>query len=261
MNTEVKCHDVNTFSLANLLKIQTKKSESKLLIFPPSNPFCADNIKNCWFDSCYWREKDAIIGESKGRHITWFVKPPQDATESAWVLRHYYRGGFIAKITRDNFFYSGIKNTRAFKEIGLLHIMRETGLPVPKPIGGCVRLKGLFYTADLLMEKIAAKDLVAKLKIGQLAEKLWTKIGKTIAEFHQKGIYHADLNAHNILLDEEGKVWLIDFDRCEQRVVSPLWQQQNIERLKRSLLKEKGLHTQFFFDDESWQWLLAGYRS
>ena len=260
MNTELKCHDVHSLSLANLLKIQIKKSESKLLIFPSSNPFCANNIKEYWFDSRFWREKQAIIGESKGRHITWFVKPPQDAAESAWVLRHYYRGGLIAKITSGNFFYTGIKNTRAYKEIRLLQVMREIGLPVPKPIGGSVRRKGLFYTADLLMEKIEAKDLVAKLKVGQLAENLWKKIGKTIAEFHQKGIYHADLNTHNILLDEDDKVWLIDFDRCEQRVASSSWQQYNLERLKRSLLKEKSLHCQFFFDDKNWQWLLVGYR-
>jgi len=212
-----------------------------------------------WFDNDYWREKDAVIGQSKGRHVTWFVKPPQNAAESAWVLRHYYRGGLIAKITLDNFFYSGIKNTRAFKEISLLQTMREMNLPVPKPIGGCVQRKGLFYTADLLMEKIAARDLVAKLQVGRLAEKIWTKIGKTIAEFHQKGIYHADLNAHNILLDEEDKIWLIDFDRCEQRALNSSWQQQNLARLKRSFLKEKGLQTQLFFDDENWQWLLAGY--
>lgn len=232
-----------------------------MLIVPCVNLFCIDNIKEGWFDSGYWRKKNAIIGESKGRNTTWFVTPPQDATETAWVLRHYYRGGFIAKITRDNFFYSGIKNTRGFREISLLQTMRDMDLPAPKPIGGRIRRKGLFYTADLLMEKIAAKDLVAKLKNGRLTEKVWRKIGKTVAEFHQKGIYHADLNAHNILLDEADKVWLIDFDRCEQRTVSRSWQQQNLERLKRSFLKEKGLHTQFLFDDKSWQWLLLGYQS
>jgi len=247
--------------LANLLKIQTKKSESKLLIVPSGNSFCVDHIREGWFDSLYWREKDAIIGESKGRHITWFVKPPQDAAESAWVLRHYYRGGFVAKVTQDNFFYTGIKSTRAYKEVRLLQTIREMGLPVPQPIGGCIRRKGLFYTADLLMEKIAASDLVAKLSVAQLAEKYWIKIGKTIAKFHQKGIYHADLNAHNILLDKEDKVWLIDFDRCQQRTVNHSWQQQNLARLKRSLLKEKGLHIPFFFDDKNWQWLLVGYRN
>ena len=218
-------------------------------------------MQACWLESGYWQEKDAILGESRGRHITWFIKPPPDTGDSAWVLRHYYRGGLVARITHDHFFYPGIKNTRAFREVRLLQTMLELKLPVPKPIGASVMRKGLFYTADLLMEKIAAKDLVAKLKIDYLSETVWKNIGKTIANFHRQGIYHADLNAHNILLDSVDKVWLIDFDRCQKRTVNDTWQQRNLERLKRSLLKEKRLHSQFYFDDQSWQYLLKGYQS
>ncbi len=232
-----------------------------MLIFPQNDLPSSRNIQADWFDCNYWQQQNAIIGQSKGRHITWFIQPPQEIDDSVWVLRHYYRGGLIAKLTRDQFVYSGMEQTRGFREVSLLQTMLEMGLPVPKPIGARVSRKGLFYTADLLMEKIEGKDLVAKLKEGQLSEKLWNKIGKSIANFHQNGIYHADLNAHNILLDEAEQCWLIDFDRCEQRAIHSAWQQQNLERLKRSFVKEQGLHRQFYFDKNSWQCLLAGYQS
>jgi 3-deoxy-D-manno-octulosonic acid kinase len=243
------------------LKIHTKNSKSHVLIFLQNDPSSSSNIKGDWFDCDHWQQRNAIIGQSRGRHITWFIQPPQELDDSAWVLRHYYRGGLIAKLTDDQFVYTGMKQTRGFREVSLLQTMLEMGLPVPKPIGARVTRKGLFYTADLLMEKIQAKDLVAKLKVGRLSEELWGNVGKTIASFHQKGIYHADLNAHNILLDEAEQCWLIDFDRCEQRAIHSDWQQQNIQRLKRSFVKEQELHPQFYFDDNSWQCLLAGYQS
>lgn len=214
-----------------------------------------------WFNAEYWRTNNAITGTSTGRHTTWFIKPPSEIGGSDWVLRHYYRGGLIAKITRDKFVYVGLKRTRGFLEVKLLDYMQQMGLPVPAVIGARIQRHGLFYRADLLMEKIEAKDLVAKLSLSKLSKEIWHSIGKTIALFHQKGIYHADLNAHNLLIDDANKVWLIDFDRCEKRPIQDAWQQNNIERLHRSFIKEKGLISNFNFDDESWKYLLEGYRS
>jgi 3-deoxy-D-manno-octulosonic acid kinase len=73
---------------------------------------------------------------------------------------------------------------------------------------------GPFYRADILIERIrGAKDLVALLKQGPIAGEVWHKIGKTVRQLHDAGVYHADLNSHNLLLDKEGKVWVIDFDK------------------------------------------------
>jgi 3-deoxy-D-manno-octulosonic acid kinase len=72
---------------------------------------------------------------------------------------------------------------------------------------------GPFYRADILIERIrGAKDLVALLKQGPIAGEVWHKIGKTVRQLHDAGVY-ADLNSHNLLLDKEGKVWVIDFDK------------------------------------------------
>ena len=43
--------------------------------------------------------------------------------------------------------------------------------------------------------------------------------------------------AHNLMLDQHGMVWLLDFDRGALRAPARDWQQDNLARLQRSLRK------------------------
>jgi 3-deoxy-D-manno-octulosonic acid kinase len=212
----------------------------------------------------YWQQRNAITGSAQGRGTTWFIgmqsktKPTQH-----WVLRHYYRGGLIGKVINDSYIYTGSNNTRAAKEYNLLHYMNTMGLPAPKPIAYRVTRHGLFYKADLLSSRINnATDLVDILTKNTLADEQWHNIGATIKQFHNIGIYHHDLNAHNILIDDKNDVFLIDFDRGEVRadnMKSALWKQKNMARLERSFLKELDKLSQFYFTNENWQTLMNGY--
>jgi len=215
------------------------------------------NKINRYFDIDFWEISNLVVGQSKGRNITWFVK--SNLSELAWVLRHYYRGGQIAKLINDQYFFASIKSTRVYKEIALLEKMLALGLPVPKPIAGRVRRKGLFYSADLIMEKLDAQDLVALLKESHFKEALWSSIGYTIAQFHNQNIYHSDLNAHNILIDSSDKVWIIDFDKCELRENKGSWKNENMERLKRSFEKEKNKYSSLNYNNECWNILKTAY--
>ena len=212
---------------------------------------------NRYFDISFWKDNDLVVGQSKGRNITWFVQ--SNLCDLPWVLRHYYRGGLIAKLINDRYLYSSLQNTRVYKEIALLEKMLSLGLPVPKPIAGKIQRKGFFYSADLLMEKLDARDLVALLKQSNFNETLWTNIGETIAEFHNQSIYHSDLNAHNILVDDKNKIWLIDFDKCEFRDDSSSWKNDNMERLNRSFEKEKNKFSSFNYNNGCWKILNAAY--
>jgi len=177
-----------------------------------------------------------------------------------WVLRHYYRGGLIGKIINDKYLFTGQKNTRAACEFQLLNILQGLTLPAPKPIAYRVTKQGPFYRADLLSSRIEhAQDLVAILSQRELAEQEWFEIGRVIRRFHDAGIYHHDLNSHNILIDHQKNVWLIDFDRGEQRAVSSVWQQANMARLLRSFEKEKTKLATFYWQKSDWQFLLEGY--
>jgi 3-deoxy-D-manno-octulosonic acid kinase len=84
-------------------------------------------------------------------------------------------------------------------------------------------------------------------------------IGACLCRFHEEGVYHADLNARNILLSDSGRVYLIDFDRGALRSPSNSWRRANLERLKRSLEKFRRQERHFAFDDEDWKALLRGY--
>jgi len=234
------------------------------------NYFCryvSDKVSNFSADMLsadYWQAKDAITGSAQGRGTTWFIQYQSDKSSSPvqqWVLRHYYRGGLIGKVINDSYFFTGIENTRAAKEFALLHHLQSLNLPAPLPIAFGIKRSGLFYQADLLSSRIEnAQDLVAILSEQPLNGEVWQRIGATIKRFHHHNIYHHDLNAHNILLDDKQQVFIIDFDQGEVRNQSNnTWQQGNIARLKRSFVKELNKLDNFHFNEESWQQLLSGY--
>jgi len=220
------------------------------------NPHQIESFTPDIFDSEYWQSQGLVVGTATGRGTTYFV---QHET-GQWVLRHYYRGGLIGKIFNDGFVYLGIDNTRAALEYQLLNTMHDLGLPVPEPIAYRVMRHGLYYRCDLITTRIInSQDLVAVLSKAPLTDKQWRKIGRCIAQFHQHGIYHHDLNSHNILLDDNEKIWLIDFDRGEKRPVKQSWQQANISRLHRSFRKEKTRLSTFHWQESDWQYLMEGY--
>ena len=210
--------------------------------------------------SDYWQQQQAIAGTAQGRGTTWFILPK--TVKQQWVLKHYYRGGLIGKINRDSYWFSGFEHTRAIREFNLLIKLQELNLPAPTPIACRVKRRTLTYQADILTNRINhSQDIVDLLQQQSLSHDIWQKVGATIQRFHQAGIYHDDLNCHNILLDQQEKVWLIDFDRGEQRPVNQNWQKANLDRLLRSFHKEARRLSPFHWHPDNWRSLLTGYLS
>ena len=131
---------------------------------------------------------------------------------------------------------------------------------MPQPLAAQYVRYGLCYRADIMIALIAdSQDLATVLAGGTALTTLqWQQVGRVIARFHQQGVYHSDLNCHNILLDSSEQIWLIDFDKCAIRAPGN-WMQQNLARLKRSLQKEQTLHAGFSWQQQDWQALLQGY--
>lgn len=207
-----------------------------------------------WFMPEWWQQQGLMRRMAPGRGSAWFVGTPPNK----WVLRRYLRGGLIRHISADNYIYTGLSKTRAFREFSLLSGLYKAGQPVPKPVAACVRVSGLFYTAYLLLEELPAADTLADcLEQSELSESSWQAVGKAIRRLHDAGIWHADLNARNILMGDS--VYLIDFDRA-QRKAGDGWQQNNIDRLRRSLDKfANSLGDKFHFTEQGWQALLSAY--
>jgi len=197
-----------------------------------------DINENC-FNVVYWQAKHKTIGSAIGRGTTWFIQ--LDKLQAA--LKHYRRGGLLAKIITDHYIYTGKQKTRSIQEFYLLNKLHKAGVNVPKPIAARVVKHTFFYQADLLSEKIPhANDLVNILQTMALSEFQYRKIGQQIKKMHKAQVDHSDLNIHNILLDQQGKVWIIDFDKCAQRS-GETWKQTNIDRLLRSFKKEQLKHS------------------
>ena len=179
----------------------------------------------------------------------------------SYVRRHYCRGGVPAQITKDKFIYKGLTVCRPYQEMKLLTDMRQLKLPVPEPIAARCVVKGIFYTADIIMREIENTNTLAhKVSERKLKDEDWMRIGKVIRQFHSAGIQHVDLNANNILLNNEGEIFLIDFDRCVQKGFAEKWGKAGLDRLQRSLVKFKRANQNLFFEQKDFDLLLAGYR-
>ena len=232
----------------------THQNNSQTLI---DSRFIADDLIEQAFNSSYWKTENKVIGSSVGRNQAWFIAHQNQKM----VLRHYYRGGLIGKLIKDRFLHQAASHSRAFQEFKLLTWMRTQGLPVPRACGARYQSSGLFYRADILVELIPdSQDLYRFLCHQPLNTEIWARIGSMIAQFHRTGVFHSDLNCHNILLDKHNQAWLIDFDKCERRLKGK-WPAANLARLKRSLDKEKDQNNLFHFDTADWQAFMKGYNS
>lgn len=220
--------------------------------------------QDLFFNPTFWQQHNRIIDSAKGRGTTWFLQTA-DLFGVNTALRHYYRGGLWGKINKDRYRFNDLNHTRSMAEFNLLNQLHQAGLPVPKPIGARVHKGnlGICYQADLLSERVEnAQDLTALLQYHALEPKQWQQIGGLIRHLHDLQICHTDLNAHNILFQQnesDNQFWLIDFDKCGEKSGS-FWKDANLQRLHRSFIKEvERMHIQF--DEQNWRDLLEGYSS
>ncbi len=190
---------------------------------------------------------------AQGRGSAWFLDSAQPGG-LALALRHYRRGGWVARWVQDRYLWLGEEATRCFRELRLLAHLEELGLPAARPVAALYERVGpCTYRAALLTVRITGGRPLSQ-QWAQIDLPTWRCIGATVASLHAAGVCHADLNAHNLLIDSAGDVQLIDFDRGRLRQPGP-WRQGNLERLARSLAKVGGPGT----ESPAWQALLSGY--
>jgi 3-deoxy-D-manno-octulosonic acid kinase len=216
----------------------------------------AGNLTPSWFDPEYWLSRGELEGVAHGRGDAHMIH----TAGRRYVLRHYRRGGLITHLSADRYLWCGAARTRPFAEWLLMYQLWRAGLPVPAPVGARYRRSGMTYSGDLITERLVdSASLAARLAQAVLPIVQWIAIGNCIRRFHDAGVYHADLNAHNVLLGEGEAVYLIDFDRGRLRKPG-LWCDANLVRLRRSLEKITfGLPAERFTEAD-WHGLLDGYR-
>ncbi len=211
----------------------------------PGGAFCvparfAGQAGPDWFDAA--RPGAVPVGEG-GRQAAWFV----DGVHGPAVLRHYRRGGLRARLGgRESYLWLGESRVRAYAEVKVLDHLRRAGLRVPEPLGAAYwragiaatgpHPGGILYRNAILVARIQGAQALA----GRLDRADPAAVARAIDAMHAAGVWHADLNAYNILFDADERVWIIDFDRARLGVVSPEQAKKNRLRLRRSLVKVAG---------------------
>lgn len=207
------------------------------------------------FDAALWETAGRPLGERTGRGAVRVL----DRGDGPWVLRHYHRGGFVSRFVEDHYVWMGLARARSIREWRLLRRLEALGLPAPKPIAAHVLRRGLVYRADIVTRFLPdTRPLSALIDDGTRLDETWRAIGRMVRRFHDYGVEHPDLTAHNILIDSSGRVFLVDFDNARLRAPGA-WRDAGLARLERSLRKV-ALETGTRFDEQGWGELLAGYR-
>lgn len=206
-----------------------------------------------------WLHAEPVAGTqgSGGRGNTMYV----GNVPRQFVLRHFVRGGLVSKLVHDRYFWTGEDSTRPFSEWRMLAKMADSGLRVPRPAAARYCRHGPFYTADIITVRIPHVRPLSELLAEQKCDAgFWQALGEAIQAFHGCGVYHADMNAHNLQIDDDGRLWMLDFDRGELRQPGP-WQQRTLSRLHRSLQKIRKSNPALHVGSEDWEQFLEGYFS
>lgn len=216
-----------------------------------------EKLERRHFDASYWQDKPGYRVVEGGRGGSIKI----DLNGQAAILRQYRRGGLIHKISTDCYIWLGKKRSRPWREWRLLTDASEAGLPVAKPLGACVWKRGLTYRAAIITAYLENTETLANFLVhSSLDQALWYQLGLVIKQMQTLGFRHPDLNANNLLIDQNSKIYVIDFDKGRRMKQLDNWQWSALYRLQRSLVKidkQKSLH----YREDDWQALMDGYQT
>ncbi|MFK8031800.1 MAG: 3-deoxy-D-manno-octulosonic acid kinase [Gammaproteobacteria bacterium] len=213
----------------------------------------SEDAENHVFDPSGWRLSEPV---GSGRGANWYV----GTGEQSFVLRHFRRGGAIARLLGDKYWFRSEDSTRSFAEFNLLLKMHRSGLPVPEPVAAGYIKFGPWYRAQLLTRRIPCAQSWSVELSTDSGSRFWEDVGRAVAKVHNALVDHADLNAHNVMTDDTGQVFIIDFDKSTERdSLAGGWRQSNLSRLHRSL--NKILPDQQSLVDAGWRQLISAYKS
>jgi len=232
-----------------------KNKSARCYILQDEN--ATEKLERQHFDADYWQDKPgfSIVDGGRGGSIKAIMN------DQPVILRQYLRGGMIANLTKDKYIWLGKTRSRPWREWRLLRDAAAAGLPVAKPLGACVWKSGLFYRAAIMTVYLQGTQTLADyLAHSVLDHEHWHQLGLLIRDLQRKGFRHADLNANNLLIDQNSKFYVIDFDKGRRMNKLDNWQWSALYRLQRSLVKidrQISLH----YRDDDWQALMDGYQS
>lgn len=102
-----------------------------------------------------------------------------------------------------------IRSTRTRKESKLMHSARENGVPVPWILE--VDPENFYIVMEYVDGKRLREIMLSKELSKENVNELFREIGRIVGKLHSSGIVHGDLTTGNMILSEDGELYLIDF--------------------------------------------------
>jgi 3-deoxy-D-manno-octulosonic acid kinase len=133
----------------------------------------------------------------------------------AVVVKRYMRGGLIRHLVKDR--YLGIGASRSRREYETLETVRSLGVSSPEPLVWAVGGR-LFYRAFLVTRLVPGTRPLSNAE-GWDEGACRVVVEKTAGEIRrliEHRIHHVDLHPGNVLVDEDGGVHIIDFDKARR---------------------------------------------
>ena len=157
--------------------------------------------------------------------------------------RRARRGGFMRFILSD--LYAGL-HPRPLRELAVAAEARRRGIAVAEPIGAMIQwvapavYRGVFLTR--LMSGMTLWEFLCADDDEVVRAHVLAQTRREIDTMHQAGLFHADLNLHNLFITNSGEDFaavILDLDKAKL-VATPIpaaMRQRNFERLARSARK------------------------
>jgi TP53 regulating kinase-like protein len=144
-----------------------------------------------------------------------------------------------------------IRSYRTVHEPQLIHEAKEAGVPTP-----------LIYMVNVPESSITMEYIEGQ-QVKQLLNKvpkvkrhdICVKIGESIAQLHSHSLIHGDLTTSNMILNQKGKLFFVDFGLGEKNGELEA-QGVDLHLLKRALQS-----THYLFWEDCFQSVLCGYTS
>ena len=150
------------------------------------------------------------------------------------VVKPYARGGLVRHIVHRT--YINWPRSRAEKEFHWLKTVRRLGIRTPQPIAFANhgRFLGQCW---LITMAITGQQSLAHTAGQPNQGAIYQQVKAQIEVLIRHGIWHQDLHPGNILVDQDGQVYIIDFDKARHLTNRRLLKWCYIRRWRRAVAK------------------------
>ena len=142
-----------------------------------------------------------------------------------------------------------IRSYRTAHEPQIMHEAKKAGVPTPTIF--LVDTKDAAITMEFVEGK-QVKQVLANVSNKERQE-LCTSIGVLIGKMHRHGVIHGDLTTSNMILNGEGKIFLVDFGLGEKNM------ELEARGVDLHLMKRALQSTHYQFAEECFKSVMAGY--